>query len=197
MLILLAPILCYRRVSIWGSDRSVRIKLATWAVLANVCVFCYYEGMIRLSLGDFGAIAFSTPIFTMSVFLLQERCGFYRITVSLLLMAGIILISKPPTLFGNEDIPNQGNSTEAGENVKKSSDIGCSGWISLVCLDYNYCQGYSVLRLELNDMGVWSCTRRPGILWCGPPAHGSTIYFSYTEQSHKKFSSCWFVHSTG
>ena len=74
MLILLAPILCYRRVAICGSgDRSVRIKLATSAVLANVCVFCYYEGMIRLPLGDFGAIAFSTPIFTMfmSVFLLQ------------------------------------------------------------------------------------------------------------------------------
>ena len=46
------PLIIWKRIAIFGpNDRSLRLKLALQAVLANVLIFCYYEG--KTGCGDF------------------------------------------------------------------------------------------------------------------------------------------------
>ena len=61
----------------------------------------FNTGMIRLPLGDYQAIIFSSPVFTMimSVFLIKDRFGVYRAVLALLLTIGIIVICRPSSLF--------------------------------------------------------------------------------------------------
>lgn len=97
------PEMITRKVNPLGpSDKGVRVKLGLQAVIASALILCYYEGMMRLELGDFGAISFSSPVFTMilSVFIIKDKCGIYRILVSIVLMVGVVVISRPPALFG-------------------------------------------------------------------------------------------------
>ena len=65
-------------------------------------LFCVFESINRLPIGDFSAIAFSSPVFTMilSTFLLKERCGLYRISVAILLISGVIVLTRPTVMFG-------------------------------------------------------------------------------------------------
>merc|ERR1711988_1468637 len=105
-IVVLLPVIVWRRIGIFGpSDRSVRLKLIIQAVLANSLIFCYYEGMMRLPLGDYQAIIFSSPVFTMvmSAFLIKDRFGLYRALLALILTSGIIVICRPSSLFP----PNQ------------------------------------------------------------------------------------------
>ena len=101
------PEMVIRKVSPLGPpDRGVRFKLGLQAVIASVLILCYYEAMMRLELGDFGAISFSSPVFTMilSVFIIKDKCGIYRVLVSIILMFGVVVISRPPALFGRESM---------------------------------------------------------------------------------------------
>ena len=46
-LVLILPLIIWKRIGIFGpNDRSLRLKLALQAVLANLLIFCYYEGTI-------------------------------------------------------------------------------------------------------------------------------------------------------
>lgn len=55
----------------------------------------------RLPLGDATTIIFSSPVFVMvlSLIILREPCGFFRTFIVALLLAGVILIAKPPFIF--------------------------------------------------------------------------------------------------
>ena len=52
--------------------------------------------------GDSTAILFSSPVFVMmfSVCLLRERCQFVKVFGAGLLIAGVILVARPPGIFG-------------------------------------------------------------------------------------------------
>lgn len=55
----------------------------------------------RLPLGDATTIIFSSPVFVMvlSFIILREPCGFFRTLIVGLLLAGVVLIAKPPFIF--------------------------------------------------------------------------------------------------
>ena len=59
----------------------------------------------KLPLGDSTTILFSSPVIVMflSIFLLKESCGIFRIIASSSLIGGVILVAKPPVLFGSEE----------------------------------------------------------------------------------------------
>ena len=91
------------------------------ATISGCLLLCYFEGIRRLPLGDFGAIAFSSPAFTMvlSIFMLKEHCGIYRCMVAIVLTVGVVLISRPPALFpdegaGGQDEPQPGGAGHTG-----------------------------------------------------------------------------------
>ena len=118
ILVLVTPIMVWSKVSPLGPPETVpRLRLGLQAVTANILVLCYYEATMRLPLGDAGAIMFSSPVFTMimSVFMLRERCGLYRLLVSLVLIAGVIVVSRPPAIFGDPKADLK--------DVKQSADV--------------------------------------------------------------------------
>jgi len=61
-----------------------------------------FTSFSRLPLGDSTTILFSSPVFVMifSICLLKEACGFFRLMAGSSLLTGVILIAKPPILFG-------------------------------------------------------------------------------------------------
>ena len=102
------PVLCWTKESILGppGDVKARLRMGAQAVISGCILLCYFEGIRRLPLGDFGAIAFSSPAFTMvlSIFMLRDHCGFYRCMIGIILTVGVVLISRPSALFP-EDAP--------------------------------------------------------------------------------------------
>ena len=48
---------------------------------------------------------FLPQVIALSVFLLKERCGVFRFLAALVLVIGVMLIAKPPMIFGqNEEV---------------------------------------------------------------------------------------------
>jgi len=112
------PFLCWTRENILGpsGDYKTRLRMGAQATISGCLLLCYFEGIRRLPLGDFGAIAFSSPAFTMvlSIFMLKEHCGIYRCMVAIVLTVGVVLISRPPALFPEDVVVVGINGTEAG-----------------------------------------------------------------------------------
>ena len=107
------PVLCWKKENILGppGDVKTKLRLVAQAIMSGCLLLCYFEGIRRLPLGDFGAIAFSSPAFTMvlSIFMLKEHCGVYRSMIGLILTVGVVMISRPPALF-----PEPSDSTSLG-----------------------------------------------------------------------------------
>ena len=105
----MVPILVWTKAQIMGPpDVKTRMRMCAQALLSGGILLCYFEGIRRLPLGDFGAIAFSSPAFCMvlSIFILKEHCGIYRVLIGSILTVGVVIISRPPALF-----PVEGSST--------------------------------------------------------------------------------------
>jgi len=64
-----------------------------------------FTSFSRLPIGDSTTIFYSSPILVMvlSIFLLGEKCGMFRIVAVSAMISGVVLIAKPPILFGSED----------------------------------------------------------------------------------------------
>ena len=61
-------------------DWKIRLKVICQALIGGAMLFCLFEAIDRLPIGDFSAISFSSPVFTMilSTFILRERLGKYE-----------------------------------------------------------------------------------------------------------------------
>merc|ERR1712038_517368 len=91
-------------------NRRANIILLMVAIIVGIRLLLVFASFAMLPLGDSTAILFSQPVVVMllSVFLLQEACGLYRLVAAASLLAGVLLISKPPALFGyNEEQQEQ------------------------------------------------------------------------------------------
>ena len=82
-------------------DWRTKVKVICQAVIGGGILFSVFEAIGRLPIGDFSAIAFSSPVFTMilSSFVLHEKCGLYRVTVGALLIAGVVVLTRPSMIF--------------------------------------------------------------------------------------------------
>ena len=122
-------------------NRKTRVKVLCQAVIGGCMLFCVFQAIQRLPIGDFSAIAFSSPVFTMilSSFVLRERCGLFRVTVGILLIGGVVVLTRPSMIFGTQMTPLNENFTTAehsmtedekqvvsslDENLQKSDIIG-------------------------------------------------------------------------
>ena len=67
-------------------------------------MFFIFTSFARLPLGDSTTILSSSPVIVMvlSTCFFRERCGVYRVLAATGLLAGVILISKPPFIFAPE-----------------------------------------------------------------------------------------------
>ena len=74
------------------------------AITGGLRVLFIFTSFARLPLGDSTTILFSSPVLVMalSVFILKEKCGVFRVVAALILVSGVILIAKPPFIFGQQ-----------------------------------------------------------------------------------------------
>merc|ERR1719427_267912 len=84
--------------------RKVSILLFFVAFTGGLRLLFIFTSMSRLPLGDSTTILFSSPIIVMvlSIFILKETCGVYRVVAGFSLITGVVLIAKPPILFGSD-----------------------------------------------------------------------------------------------
>ena len=106
-------------------DTKTRLLVSCQALLGGLMLLCVFEAIERLPIGDFSAIAFSSPCITMilSTCLLGETCGPYRATVGGLLISGVFIISRPSVIFGQEQDLMM-NSTSLARSNMRSIGLG-------------------------------------------------------------------------
>lgn len=75
------------------------------ALTGGLRILFIFTSFARLPLGDSTTILFSSPIIVMvlSMFILHEGCGVFRVVAASGLLSGVILISKPPFIFGQDE----------------------------------------------------------------------------------------------
>ena len=91
-----------KKYTLFGfDDWRTKVKVICQAVIGGGILFSVFEAIGRLPIGDFSAIAFSSPVFTMilSSFILHEKCGFYRVSVGALLIVGVVVLTRPSMTF--------------------------------------------------------------------------------------------------
>ena len=130
-LLVIIPVLCWNKENICGPpDIKTRLRMLAVACTSGTMLMCVFEGIDRLPFGDYSAIAFSSPVFTMvlSIFLLKDHFGIYRSIIGIILTMGVVIISRPTALFPTDSdqpiIPATNlTSSHTKHEMKKSTDI--------------------------------------------------------------------------
>jgi len=96
------PIMVVGRHAVLGTpDFATRWRVVTQGFLGGFLLLALFEAVARMPLGDSTAIFFSSPVFTMvlSSIVLKEPCGVWRVLVAITLLTGVIILTRPPSLF--------------------------------------------------------------------------------------------------
>ena len=105
-LVIMGGIAMYKRLSFRGTSKPKMVffmfLVAFTGGLRLVFIFTSFS---RLPLGDSSAILFSSPVIVMflSIFILHEKCGVFRVIASATLLGGVFLIAKPPFVFRSDE----------------------------------------------------------------------------------------------
>ena len=128
------PIVCWWRVSLLGTpDTATRWRLCAQGVVGGTFLLCIFESVQRLPIGDCTAIFFSTPAVTLilSACILRDHCGLYRTLIGTCLLAGVVIISRPPALFPS----TQRSSINTTSNINTTFNINTTTNISAATED--------------------------------------------------------------
>jgi len=105
-LVIMGAIAKYKKLSFRGTtEAKIAICLFFVAFTGGLRLLFIFTSFSRLPLGDSTTILFSSPVIVMvlSIFILKENCGVFRMIAATTLITGVVLIAKPPILFGSED----------------------------------------------------------------------------------------------
>ncbi|KAI1290292.1 Solute carrier family 35 member G1 [Halotydeus destructor] len=97
------PVVQFSGWSYWGA-KGDRTSLFLRGVIGFVSFSTAYSAYYYLPLGDASAITFSAPVF-VSIFacvILGEVCSIIETAVILFTLGGVVLISKPTFIFGDD-----------------------------------------------------------------------------------------------
>ncbi|XP_036903290.1 solute carrier family 35 member G1 [Sturnira hondurensis] len=100
-MLVVIPCLIYRKTGFIG-PKDQRIFLVLRGVLGSIAMILIYYAYQTTSLADATVISFSCPVFT-SIFaciLLKEKYGLWDVLFTSFTIVGVILIVRPPFLFG-------------------------------------------------------------------------------------------------
>ena len=91
--------------------------------MSGVTVVTVVLAVTNLPLGDAITIIYSAPVFTMvlSTICLKARLGLFKVILACLLVSGIVLVSKPSSLFPDHVTPEEENSV-----VGIIAGLGCA-----------------------------------------------------------------------
>lgn len=158
-LIIMVPIMWWTKSNIFGTpDFATRWRIAAQGIVGGFLLLSIFEAVQRLPIGDCTAIFFSNPACTLvlSVFLLKDHCGLYRTFIGGILIAGVVVISRPPAFFYPDQAtaPQNGTSDENSPVMKEPYDLVglgfalavpiISAWIAIITREARHVH-YSVL----------------------------------------------------
>lgn len=121
-MISMAPVMaCFHKNPFGPSDLPTRFRIAAQGILGGILLFCIFQAVADLPLGDATAIFFSSPAFTMvlSTCILRDHCGVFRTLVAVTLLSGVVILSRPPSIF-----PPPENYTPPNHNNNSSNSSG-------------------------------------------------------------------------
>lgn len=88
----------------------MRVYLFLRGFLGSNAMILLYYAVLQMPLADATVITFSNPVFTslLAWIFLKERCSVWDVIFTISTLTGVVLIARPPFLFGGEisDIEN-------------------------------------------------------------------------------------------
>jgi drug/metabolite transporter (DMT)-like permease len=100
IVLLLSTVVVRRRgISHWGLRRDL---LIIRGALGFGALLCFYHAVIHLPLAEVTVIQFTHPVFTalLAAAVLSERLHSRQIGLTLLSLAGVVMVARPAVLFG-------------------------------------------------------------------------------------------------
>ncbi|XP_030629982.1 solute carrier family 35 member G1 [Chanos chanos] len=95
------PAMIYHKTGFLG-PRELRIYLFLRGFLGCNAMILLYYAVLQMPLADATVIMFSNPVFTalLAWIFLKERCTIWDLFFTMFTLTGVILIARPPFLFG-------------------------------------------------------------------------------------------------
>lgn len=108
------PIVIYKEQPIFPSGKRIMLLLRSFTGTASLMLSFY--AFRHMPLADASVIVFSVPVFTaiFARMFLKEPCGLFNIFSVVLTLIGVVLITRPPILFG-DSIDSLGDSEQHTE----------------------------------------------------------------------------------
>lgn len=104
------PIVIYRQEPVFPKGKRIMLILRCFTGTAALMLSFY--AFRHMPLADASVIVFSVPVFTaiFARMFLKEPCGLFNVFSVILTLIGVVLITRPPLVFGNT-INSLGEST--------------------------------------------------------------------------------------
>ncbi|KAM4524702.1 solute carrier family 35 member G1 [Odontesthes bonariensis] len=111
-MIFIAPLLIYHKTGFLG-PRDKRIFLVLRGFLGSNAMIMLFYAVQQMPLPDATVIMFSNPVFTslLAWIFLKEKCTIWDCVFTVFTITGVILIARPPFLFGERPRGIEGNYT--------------------------------------------------------------------------------------
>ncbi|XP_048026699.1 solute carrier family 35 member G1 isoform X2 [Megalobrama amblycephala] len=124
------PAMIYYKTGFLG-PRGMRIYLFLRGFLGSNAMILLYYAVLQMPLADATVIMFSNPVFTslLAWIFLKERCTIWDVVFTVFTLTGVILIARPPFLFGGELSGIEGDYT----NHIKGTVAAFTGAVGAAC----------------------------------------------------------------
>ncbi|XP_040885536.1 solute carrier family 35 member G1 [Toxotes jaculatrix] len=111
-MLFVVPLLIYHKTGFLG-PRDKRIYLVLRGFIGSNAMILLFYAVQQMPLADATVIMFSNPVFTslLAWIFLKERCTIWDCVFTVFTLTGVILIARPPFLFGDHLGGIEGNYT--------------------------------------------------------------------------------------
>ncbi|XP_047464510.1 solute carrier family 35 member G1 [Mugil cephalus] len=109
-IVFVAPLLIYYKTGFLG-PREKRVYLVLRGFLGSNAMILLFYAVQQMPLADATVIMFSNPVFTslLAWIFLKEKCTIWDCVFTVFTLTGVILIARPPFLFGDHTRGIEGN----------------------------------------------------------------------------------------
>lgn len=153
------PIALYKQEPFFPKGKRIMLLLRSFTGTAALMLSFY--AFRHMPLADASVIVFSVPVFTaiFARMFLKEPCGLFNVFSIVLTLIGVILITRPPLLFGNM-IDSLGESNERTElwgavAAFSATLFGATAYVLLRALKGIH---FSVIMTNFGSFALFQCT---------------------------------------
>ncbi|KAK5850868.1 hypothetical protein PBY51_001707 [Eleginops maclovinus] len=109
-MLFIMPLLIYHKTGFLG-PRDQRIYLVLRGFIGSNAMILLFYAVQQMPLADATVIMFSNPVFTsiLAWIFLKERCTIWDCVFTVFTITGVLLIARPPFLFGDHRRSIEGN----------------------------------------------------------------------------------------